>query len=459
MNIKSSLSRSQIKALGNIFPGDSMTLMPAEMLIYGTDAGRKFSMPWAVVRPERVSQVQQLLRLAHEEDIPVVPRARGTNVVSACVPDQGGIVLSCLKMNKILSIDPDDFTAQVQPGVITHDLQQKARAIGLFYPPDPASMRVSTIGGNIATNAGGMSAVKYGVTRDYILGLEVVLPGGELIRTGGRVHKNVVGLNLTSLLVGSEGTLGVIVKAWLKLLPGPESSATVLACFGHEKEALATVRDVFRQGILPCAMEFFPSEVIKCLAVYGPVPWPEGSKSALIIKLDGSRECVEREIKKIQSVMENVLHFDLTMGEDEDRIWEIRRLINPASYVLGPDKVSDDVVVPRGKILDAIRGIRHISKKYGLNTLAFGHVGDGNIHVNFMYDASDQNRQKDVERSRQEVLRLILDLGGSMSGEHGVGLSKKPFISWQLGPGELEIMRKVKKVFDPGNILNPGKVW
>ena len=458
MKIRDKLGRSQVKALGEIFPGESMTLIPEEMLIYGTDAGQRFSMPWVVVRPENVWQIQKLMRLATKEGIPVIPRARGTNVVSACVPDHGGIVLSCLKMNKILSIDPQDFTAQVEPGVITHDLQQKVKALGLFYPPDPASVRVSTIGGNIATNAGGMGAVKYGVTRDYILGLEVVLPSGEIIKTGGMVHKNVVGLDLTGILVGSEGTLGIIVKAWLKLLPRPESSATALVCFENEDSALAAAMDVAGSGILPSAMEFLPSEVLGCLAAFRPLPWPERSKSALIIRVDGSRPCVEQEIKIIQSVMKNFVHMDLAMHEDEDRIWEIRRLINPASYTLGPHKVSDDVVVPRGKVLDAIQSIRRVSQKYGLRVLAFGHIGDGNIHVNYMYDASDHSRHMEVDRARQEVLRLTLDMGGSMSGEHGVGLSKKPFISWQLGQGQLEIMRGIKKVFDPCEILNPGKI-
>jgi glycolate oxidase len=453
------LSKSQLQSLGSIFSGESMTVVPAEMLIYGTDAGQRFSMPWAVVRPENTAQIQELMRLAQKDRIPVIPRARGTNVVSGCVPDQGGIVLSCLKMNQILSINPNDFTALVQPGAVTNDLRQKAQDLGLFYPPDPASMRVSTIGGNIATNAGGMNAVKYGVTKDYVLGLEVVLPGGEIINTGSRVHKNVVGLDLTRLLVGSEGTLGIIARAWLKLLPAPEYSATVLACFKNEEQAISAVHDVFGSGILPCALEFLPAEVMACLAGHGPVPWPERAGSALIIRVDGTRPCVEQEIKKVQSAMQNVLHLDLTLLEEEDRIWEIRRLINPASYSLGPDKLSDDVVVPRGKILEAVRGIRRISQKYDLSILAFGHIGDGNIHVNYMHDASVQDQKEKVKAARQETLGLILGLGGSMSGEHGVGLSKKPFITWQLGPGELEIMRGIKRIFDPENILNPGKAW
>ncbi|MFW6037760.1 MAG: FAD-binding oxidoreductase [Desulfonatronovibrio sp.] len=457
MKTRTGLGRSQIKTLARIFPGDTMTLAPAEMLIYGTDAGRKFDMPWAVVRPENKEQVQELMRMAHKDRIPVIPRARGTNVVSACVPDQGGIILSCLNMDKILSLDADNFTALVQPGVITRDLQQEARRFGLFYPPDPASMRVSTIGGNIATNAGGMRAVKYGVTRNYVLGLEVVLPGGRLINTGSRVHKNVVGLDLTGLFTGSEGTLGIIVSAWLKLLPEPEYSATVLACFENETMALEGVRDIFKLGLLPCALEFLPAEVMTCLSAFGPVPWPENSQSALIVRVDGTTACVTNQVAQIKSVLKNTVFQDLAMQEDEERIWEIRRLINPASFSLGPDKVSDDVVVPRGKILSAVQNFQQTARKHGLNILAFGHVGDGNIHVNYMHNASDDKSRQAVDRARKEVLRTVLELGGSISGEHGVGLSKKPFISWQLGPDQIEIMKDLKKVFDPAGILNPGK--
>ncbi|WP_028573758.1 FAD-binding oxidoreductase [Desulfonatronovibrio hydrogenovorans] len=457
MNTAKVLSRSSLKALASIFPGDALSLRPEEMLIYGTDAGKKFSMPWAVVRPERTEQVQELMALAQKERIPVIPRARGTNVVSACVPDQGGVVLSCLRMNKVLSIDPRSFTACVQPGVITHDLQKKVRSLGLYYPPDPASMKVSTIGGNIATNAGGMSAVKYGVTRDYVLGLEAVLPGGEIIRTGGRVHKNVVGLDLTRLFTGSEGGLGIIVKAWLKLLPAPEYSASILACFEDEVMALEGVSRIFESGILPCAMEFLPGEIMKCLAGYGPVPWPEDAGACLIIRVDGSVDGTRHQTERIRQSLQNTLYLDVAGQEDEERIWEMRRLINPASFSLGPDKVSDDVVVPRGVVLDAVQGIRAIARKYALNILAFGHIGDGNIHVNYMHDASQPGSGQRVDQARQEVLSLVLELEGSISGEHGVGLSKKPFLTRQVGPRELEIMRSIKKVFDPYNILNPGK--
>lgn len=450
------LSKTNLKKLASIFPGQAMTVQPAEMLIYGTDAGKRFSMPQAVVRPERTEQIQELMRLTQEERIPVVTRARGTNVVSACVPHQGGIVLSCIEMNKILSINSDDFTAYVQPGVVTHDLQQEVLKKGLLYPPDPASKKFCTIGGNISTNAGGMSAVKYGVTKDYVLGLEAVLPGGEVIKTGGRVHKNVVGFDLTKLLTGSEGSLGIIVKACLKLLPAPEASASILACFENESHALLGVRSVFRAGILPCAMEFMPVEVMNCLSEYGPVPWPGKAAACLIIRLDGSAACVEQEIPKIRTALQDVLYFDMAMGEEEEHIWEVRRLINPASFNLGPDKVSDDVVVPRGEILRAIKGIRTIGKKFSLNILAFGHIGDGNIHVNFMHDKSLDGQQQKVASAREEVLRLVLDLGGSISGEHGVGLSKKAYLSWQIGDKEQQIMRDIKKVFDPYNILNPG---
>ncbi len=458
MSYTSGLKRSQIRSLAKILPKQGLVHTPHEKLIYGTDAGGKFAMPWAVVRPETVEQVQDVLRWAREENVPVIPRARGTNVVSACVPHRGGIVLSCLRMNRILSMDSRDFTAQVQPGVITHDFQEEAWARSLYYPPDPASVRICTIGGNISTNAGGMHAVKYGVTRDYVLGLEVVLPGGKLLSTGSRVHKDVVGLDLTSLFVGSEGTLGVVVGAWIKLLPRPEYSATLLACFGDEEQALEAVDSIFAAGVLPAALEFLPREVLTCLSGYQRMPWPEQAGAALIIQADGTRAGVEEELSRVQAGMKQALHLDLARQGEQERIWELRRLINPASFRIAPEKASDDVTIPRGRVLEAIQGIRNIAREHGLQVLVFGHVGDGNLHINFMYDAGIEGVRERVSRARQKVLGLVLKLGGSMSGEHGTGLSKKPFLSRQLGPEALQLMRDIKKVLDPDNILNPGKL-
>jgi len=458
-NLKSSgLSKAQIKTLKSILPLDALLLTPQEKLIYGTDAGGRFAMPWAVVRPQTVDQVQQIMHWAEQERVPVIPRASATNVVSACVPHMGGIVMSCLKMNSILSVDQRDFTAHVQPGVITYELQQAVRAKSLFYPPDPASLRVCTIGGNISTNAGGMHAVKYGVTRDYVLGLEVVLPGGELIRTGGRVHKNVVGYDLTSLLVGAEGTLGVIVGAWLKLLPQPPCSATILVCFAEENQALDAVDKVFTTGMLPAALEFLPAEVLSCLSGYASMPWPESAGAALIIQVDGTEAKVKEEISLVCSKLTDTLHLEIARQKEQEHIWELRRLINPASFRLGPDKCSDDVCVPRSRILNAVQGIRSIADDYSLPVLVFGHVGDGNLHVNFMYDGSIQGMKNQVAGCRREMLRLVLELDGSISGEHGVGLSKRPFLTSQPGSGVLRLMRGIKKVFDPHNILNPEKL-
>ncbi len=451
------LKKSQVKSLGRILPRDGLLLNPAEKLIYGTDAGRRFAMPLAVVLPETVQQVREIMRWAVQERVPVIPRARGTNVVSACVPQAGGIVLSCLKLNRIISISRRDFTAHVQPGVITHELQQAAAAKGLFYPPDPASVRICSIGGNIATNAGGMRAVKYGVTRDYVLGLEVVLPGGELMITGGKVHKNVVGLDLTSLMVGSEGCLGVVVGAWIKLLPLPGYSATILACFENEDQALESVDQIFGAGLLPCALEFLPREVLHCLSVYSGMPWPDNTGAALVVQCDGLKSSVRQEIAEVRKRLKDPVYIDEAAKSEQERIWELRRLINPASYRLGSGKASDDVSIPRGSLAEAMQGIRRIAGNYSLQVLAFGHAGDGNLHVNFMYDDTKQDMQKAARKARIELLELVLGLGGSMSGEHGVGLAKRRFLNRQPGPGALEIMRGVKKVFDPHGILNPGK--
>ncbi|WP_291322625.1 FAD-linked oxidase C-terminal domain-containing protein [Desulfonatronospira sp.] len=453
-----SLKKSQIKSLGRILPQDCLLLTPPEKLIYGTDAGRRFAMPWAVVLPKTVQQVRMVMHWALQERVPVIPRARGTNVVSACVPHTGGIVLSCLRLNRIVSISNRDFTACVQPGVITYELQEAARVRGLFYPPDPASVRVCSIGGNIATNAGGMRAVKYGVTRDYVLGLEVVLPGGELLMTGARVHKNVVGLDLTSLMVGSEGCLGVVVGAWIKLLPLPQYAATMLACFENEEHALESVDNIFGAGLLPAALEFLPREVLECLSGYADMPWPHNAGAALVIQCDGLEGSVKQEMAALRQSLANPVYSDEAEHKEQERIWELRRLINPASFRLGTGKASDDVSVPRGSLLQAIRGIRRIAGDNSLQVLVFGHVGDGNLHVNFMYDDSLQGIELHIRSAREELMDLVLGLGGSISGEHGVGLSKKPFSGRQPGALALEYMRGIKRVFDPENILNPGKL-
>jgi len=414
-------------------------------------------MPWAVVRPKSAEQVRDFLCFAQKEKIPVFTRARGTNMVGACVPRGGGIVLSLLKLGRILDVDEHDFVAVVEPGVVTYELQKALCAKGLFYPPDPASVRISTLGGNVSTNAGGMRALKYGVTRDYVLGLQVVLPGGKILNLGSRCHKNVVGLDLTRLFIGSEGTLGVFTRIYLKVLPMPPFTASFLVGFSDLDQALDTVNQIFQAGILPTALEIMPDLVLKCIEDIAPVPWPEGTNAVLLIKLDGHEQGVKENLRELEKICVTANVRLKGMGRDEEDLWELRRLINPASFKLKPDKMSEDITVPRGKVKAAIESIKEVGQKYGLPILTFGHIGDGNIHTNIMYDANDAKESKRAKQAKKEILKIVLKLGGTLSGEHGIGLTKRSFISWQVEPDVLMAMRQIKKVFDPYNIMNPGK--
>lgn len=445
--------------LRRLFPGDGYVDSPEDTCVFGTDASRLHEAPWAVVRPETEEQAAELLRWAHAERIPLFPRARATNVVGACVPKGGGVVVSTLRMNRIVDIDEADFVAVCQPGVVTGDLQRELAARGLMYPPDPASVRISTVGGNIATGAGGMRAVRYGVTRDYVLGIRAALPGGRVLATGGRNHKNVVGLDLTRLFVGSEGTLGLLTEATLKLVPAPEATASVLAGWADVGAALDAARAVFSAGILPVAMEFMGPEVLAAVANVADVPWPEGTVAALLLRLDGGADALGCDLERLAAVVgaQSPSFMQRGMGEEEEALWEVRRLINPASFTIAPDKMSDDITVPRGKVRRAVDGIRAVAAEAGLVVLVFGHLGDGNLHVNIMFDKAAQLDR--AQRAKRAIVELVLSLGGTMSGEHGVGLTKYGHLSLQLDSLELELMRSIKRSFDPHGILNPGKAY
>lgn len=456
------LPSSVLRSLQALFPGDSLLTGPEETLIFGADASRKHARPGAVVRPENTEQAAEVLRLAHEERIPVYPRGRGTNVVGACVPLGGGIVISTARLDRIKDISDQDFAADVEPGVITGEFQEACRARKLFYAPDPASARFSTLGGNLSQNAGGMRAVKYGTTRDWVLGLTAVLPGGRVLKAGSRCHKDVAGLDLTRLFVGSEGTLGFITEATLKLVPLPEASASLLAVFASEEDALRAARAVFASGMLPTAMEFMPAEVLDALARLAPVPWPKGSGAALLLKLDGSGDAVGQDLSRLRRAVEPLgpTHLgEARTSEQEETLWEPRRQINQAAFTYGPDKLSDDIAVPRGSVGEAVARIRAIGREFGLAILAFGHLGDGNLHVNVMHDGSDQDQARRANLAKEAVLELTISLGGTISGEHGVGLTKLPWLARMRGEAAVEAMRAVKAALDPRGIMNPGKAY
>ncbi|WP_022662317.1 FAD-binding oxidoreductase [Paucidesulfovibrio longus] len=457
------LSASGRSFLSGLFPGDGAVFAPEELVAFAGDAGQKEAAPWAAVRPESEEQLCELLKWADAERVPVYARARGTNKVGQTVPIRGGVAVSFLRMNRILDIDPRDFVAVVQPGVVTSEFQAELARQRLFYPPDPASIKISTLGGNVSTCAGGMRALKYGVTRDHLLGMRAVLPGGKVLRLGSRCHKDVAGLDLTRLLAGSAGTLALFSELTLKLLPLPEASASALAGFADFETALAAAAGVFQAGLLPSALEFMDAVTLEALSreFTGPeYAWLGRARAALLFRLDGSAAAVRAETQTLGSALDEYapVFLETASGPDEEILWDVRRAVSPSLFHLAPDKSGEDVAVPRGRVLEAVRGLAAIGERLGLRTACFGHLGDGNLHSNILYDRA--KGQADAARqAKAELFKLVLSLGGTITGEHGVGLSKKDWLADQIGPVELDIMRRLKAAFDPHGIMNPGKEW
>jgi glycolate oxidase len=377
------------------------------------------------------------------------------------VPTKGAIVMSLERMNKILEMDGENMQALVEPGVINGTLQKTLEWQGFFYPPDPASMEFCTIGGNVAENSGGPRAIKYGVTRDYVLGLEAVLPGGEVITTGVRTAKGVVGYDLTRLLVGSEGTLAVVTKIRLKVLPLPQDIITLLALFKDLEKAGTAVTQIMAKGIIPRTLEFLDRGAVTAVENYKPVGLPKDVEAILLVELDGHPAAITKEAEQISEICAK-LGGDTIMAEDEvarDKIWEARRAVSPALYHLMPTKINEDVVVPRSMIPRMLLKLRGLSEKTGIKIVNFGHAGDGNIHVNLMVDRNNAEEYERARRLVREIFAATIELGGTISGEHGIGLTKSEYITMEIRPVELGLMKKIKAVFDPKNLLNPGKIF
>ena len=436
--------------------GDEVIFDKAALRVYESDASNTQGEALAAVRPLCTQQVQTFMQWANTHRIAVHPRGRGTSVSGGCVPTIPGIVVSMLAMNNIIEISATDFVAVVEPGVNTATLQAECEKLGLFYPPDPASGKATSVGGNVATCAGGLRAVKYGVTRDYVLGCDVVLPTGEVLHLGGKNQKDVIGLDITRFMVGSEGSLGIITKLYLKLLPNPETSASILAGYPSLDTALASMSKVFAAGILPAAVEFMNETVLDILQQTGDVIWPKSVNALLLFQVDGSQETVPLEIARLGKQLNNTLWQQQGIGtEEENLLWAYRRRVSAASYVLGPDRIGGDMAVPRGQILHAVRRFEAIASKHGKRLIAFGHAGDGNIHANLHYDASNPDDKARTMQAHHELDDAVLEFGGSISGEHGAGSLKN--ITKQLGKNEIDIMHKIRSVFDPNGILNPTK--
>jgi D-lactate dehydrogenase (cytochrome)/glycolate oxidase len=456
MNYAKSLTDDHRIFLKNLFGDNGLSFDPAALRVYSSDAGNGKGTVFAMVRPEDTGQLQKFMQWADAERIAVHPRGRGTSLAGGCVPTVPGIVVSMLGMDKILDISPSDFVAEVEPGLCTATFQTEVDKLGLMFPPDPASSKAASIGGNVSTCAGGLRAIKYGVTRDYVLGCEIVLPGGELLRFGGRTQKDVVGLDLTRLVVGSEGTLGIITKLILKLIPKPEASASVLAGYASLDDALSAMARVFAAGILPTAAEFIGETCMDILTQTGPCPWPDTVKAAMLYQIDGNSETIDLENARLFRQLDDAPWCLKGVGqEEEDKLWAYRRRISTASYVLGPDRMGGDMAVPRGKILPAVRRFEEIAASNGKRLIAFGHAGDGNIHANLHYDASDLDDAARTAKTHHELDKAVLEFGGSLSGEHGGGSLKD--VGQQLGSQEHSLMLQIRQLFDPNLILNPQK--
>lgn len=420
--------------------------------------------PDVVVKPGTTQQVSEILKFAHRHLIPVTPRGGGTGLSGGALAVHGGICLSMERFNHIVEIDEKNFQVIVEPGVITQKFQEELETRGLFYPPDPASRGSCHLGGNLAECAGGPRAVKYGVTKDYVLGLEAVLPNGEIINTGARVLKNVSGYNLTQLIIGSEGTLAVITKIIFRLLPFPRIRKVLLVAFGSLEEAATAVADIFQGGVVPSALEFMEKAAVKAVEEHIGKLFPNGNAEAqLLIEVDGNyEESIDRDIEIIAKSIEQHNAVDVLLAEDRQKVadvWALRRGIGEAVKSISAYK-EEDTVVPRANLPQLVSGVKQICGRYGITSICYGHAGDGNVHVNILKDKlDDATWKRHLDTAIHEIFHLTVSLGGTISGEHGIGYAQKTYLPIALSATELDLMKQIKRAFDPNNILNPGKIF
>jgi glycolate oxidase len=416
----------------------------------------------AVVFPETIEQVQEVVRFANVRKIPVICRGAGTNVVGACLPENGGIVLNFSQMDSILEINTENMTARVQPGVVVGDLHKAVEEVGLFYPPDPAYLAFSTIGGSIAQSSAGAKTFKYGSTKDYVLDLLVVTPDGELLKTGSNTIKNATGYDLNRLFVGSEGTLGIVVEAVLKLIPKPESQQVLMAYFNSVSDAVSAVNGIISRQIFPAALDLMDKNALRTVETYSPSGILTDKAAALVIEIDGFECSMEYQRKVVVEVLEQCKAAQIrysSNNEEYDKIWAARRSSMKACEQLKPNVTTDDVIVPRDRLAQLVEGVQRICEKHNLICCLIGHVGDGSVHPQIPVDFSDKDEMRRYKLAKNEIYELTVHLGGTLSGEHGIGVLKRDYMHKVVDPLALRYMREIKKVFDPHNILNPGKIF
>ena len=432
-----------------------------DMVTYSYDASEHSHRPSCGVWVESAEQVSQILRLANNEKIPIIPRGAGTGLSGMAVPIRGGVVLDLSHMNKILKISLEDRLAIVQPGVVYADLEKALEPHGFFFPPDPASGKVCTLGGNVATNAGGVRGAKYGTTRDYVLALQVVLPDGRIMRTGSKAMKSVSGYDLTRLFVGSEGTLGVVTEITLKINPKPTASSTAVATFDDLEDAGHAVSEIMHCGIIPSVLEILGRETLIAINQNTDLNLPEVD-AMLLAETDGyTKEETEYQLEKVIDVFRKNNAKDIkkaSTASESEELWKARKSAYAVLARIKTHFVLEDVTVPMGKVAEMLKGIQEIARRHDLQIATFGHAGDGNLHPQILYDGYDPDQVKRMEAASSDLLKLAIDLGGTLTGEHGIGLSKASFMGLEHDGVAMDLMRSIKKLLDPNNILNPGKM-
>lgn len=459
------LTDNLIKELNKALPKENILSDEAERYVYSFDASnnqQNKALPDAVVFVENIEQVLKVVKIANEQMTPIICRGAGTNTVGACVPTHGGIVLNFSKMNKILEINPENMTARVQPGVVVGDLQKAVEKQGLFYPPDPSNLKISTIGGSIAQNSAGARCFKYGATKDYIIDMLVVMANGELIRIGSNTIKNATGYNLGSIFIGSEGTLGIVVEATIKLIPKPEETQVIMAYFDTVEDSIYAVNKIIEKQVFPATIDFMDKNAIQTVEKFYPTGLLCDKESALIIELDGYNTEISRQRETICEILRtnNAANIQYSRTKEEaEHIWAARRSSMAACTKLKPNVTTDDIIVPRSNLAKLVKGVQDICTRHNLTVCLVGHVGDGSVHPQIPIDYNNKDEYKHYKIAKSEIYQLTARLGGIISGEHGIGLEKKAYISQVVDGGALGYMRQIKKIFDPKNILNPYKIF
>lgn len=457
------LSSENINGLKNIVGEENVFSDKAHRLAYSYDATRLTYEPDGVIFPRDEEDVQKILKYCNDKKIVIIPRGAGSGFTGGALPAHGGIVLAFEKhMNKILEIDHENLLARVQPGVVNMDLQKAVEEAGLFYPPDPASQDYSTLGGNVSENAGGMRAAKYGITKDYVLALKAVIPNGEIIRAGKKTIKDVAGYNIAGIIIASEGTLGVITEITLKLIPKPKLSSTAMGIFPTVNDAMNATYKTFAAGVMPVAMEFLDNLTIQAVEKTFNKGLPTSAGAILITEVDGNMdEEIGFQLTELERVFKEngASEFKKASNKEEsNEIWFARRNASPSLKIYGPTKLNEDITVPRSKLPELLEEIEKIGQKYNHQIPCFGHTGDGNVHVNVMTDKNDNGKFLKAEKAIIDIFAAAVKLEGTLSGEHGIGLTKAPFMEMAFTKGEMELFKTIKKAFDPNNILNPFKM-